>query len=87
MQTKGGFKVKINAISKEKPKNFQLRCLPIYITNGNINFIDADDYMNYKMASGDNDSSQPSGGGNGGCLTTFIIAILIYCVLSLIFKS
>lgn len=53
-----------------------------------IHFIDANDYMNYRMASGDDKgSSQPSGGSNGGCLTIIIIVILIYGVLSSIFKS
>ena len=78
----------INALLNKSLKNFSFNFLPIYLTNNYIHFIDVDDYMNYKMASGDNNgSSQPSGGCNGGCLTVIVIVILTYGVLSSIFKS
>lgn len=80
--------MKINALLKKSLKNIRLKVLRIYLTNCNIHFIDANDYMNYKMAGGDNNgSSQQSGGCNGGCLTIIIIVILIYGILSSIYKS
>lgn len=80
--------MKINALIKKNLKSFRFNFLPIYLTNYNIYFAGVDDYMNYKMASGDNNgSSQPSGGCNGGCLTVIVIVILTYGVLSSIFKS